>query len=630
MLDFIRTNAQSMGVKLIFGLIILVFIFWGVGSITDTSGGSVVAVVNGDGISAGVYQRAYQQQVEAVQRSNPGITREQLAQQNIAERVLNALIMQKLLEQEAARAGISVSAREMRQAVETVDMFKNDDGVFDPERFRSMAENAYGSVSAFEQKLREELLAGKLEALVRAGIWSNAEESRAFFQYLRQKRSISYVFVPASRFASEVKLTDKEISEYYTAHKQDFAVPAKVVAEYVKVSPLLLVKPESISAADVEAEYTGNPSRYQMPEKVRAAHILVPLAEKATPEEVKKAEESMAAVRKELADGKPFAQVADAHNGPNAAGPGGDLGWIERGMTVQPFEDAVFALEPGKLSETVRTPYGLHVILVSEKKAAGTQPLNEVEGKIRAELARQRGVEKLNDALDGLVEDNILKKPLAESAARFGLSAAKTELLTAAGLEKSLGLSRENAALVMNAGSGNPVDTALEAGDSYLVVRVDKAEPAHTPELNAVRSEIEKRLTAEASLTSALSAASEELKQAQDGKMKLTTASVERDGVLSGFAANLEFSRAVFAAPLQKWLPRAFRLESEAQGPGALICRVDGVQEADPAEWEAMKESFDGLMRNRRGEEIFLLFLGDLQRKAEIRQNPELIRQIVE
>ena len=114
MLDFIRSNAQSMGVKLIFGLIILVFVFWGVGSITDTSGGSVVAVVNGDGISASTFHRAYQQQVEAIQRSNPGITREQLAQQNIGDRVLNALIMQKLLEQEAARMGISVSAQEMR------------------------------------------------------------------------------------------------------------------------------------------------------------------------------------------------------------------------------------------------------------------------------------------------------------------------------------------------------------------------------------------------------------------------------------------------------------------------------------------------------------------------------------
>lgn len=630
MLDFIRSNAQSMGVKLIFGLIILVFIFWGVGSITDTSGGTVVAVVNGEGISASAYQQAYQQQVEAIQRSNPGITREQLAQQNVGERVLTALIMQKLLEQEATRMGVSVSAQEMRQAVETVDAFKNKDGAFDAEIFRRMVENAYGSVGAFEKKLREELLAGKLESLVRAGIWSNSDESRAFFEYLRQKRGISYAFVPASRFAAEVKLTDKDIADYYAAHKQDFAVPAKVVAEYVKVSPLLLVKPESVSAADVEAEYTKNVSRYQTPEMVKAAHILVPLAEKATPDEVKQAEESMAAIRKELAGGKSFAQVADAHNGPNAAGPGGELGWIQRGQTVQPFEEAVFALEPGKLSETVRTPFGLHVILVSEKKPAGTRPFSEVEGEIRAELARQLGVEKLNDALDALVEDNILKKPLGESAARFGLSAARTDLLSAAELEKTLGLSAENAALVMGTGSGNPVDSALEAGDGYLVVRVDKAEAAHTPELDAVRGEIKKRLKAEKMLSSALSAAAEELKQGQGGKeLTLSTASVERDGVLSGFVASSELAQAVFGAPLKTWLPRAFRLESEKEGPGALICRVDGVQEADPAEWEAMRESFDGLLRNRRGEELFQLFLGELQRKAEVRQNPELIRQIV-
>ena len=630
MLDFIRSNAQSMGVKLIFGLIILVFIFWGVGSITDTSGGSVVAVVNGDGISAGAFHRVYQQQMEAIQRSNPNITREQLAQQNIGERVLDALIMQKLLEQEATRLGISVSALEMRKAVESVDAFKNSDGVFDAELFRNMAENSYGSVAAFEQKLREDMLAGKLEALVRAGIWSNSDESRAFFLYLRQKRNISYVFVPSSRFAADAKPTEKAISDYYAAHKQDFAVPAKVVAEYIKVSPLLLVKPESVSAADAEEEYKKNTSRYQTSEMVKAAHILVPLEENASPEEVKKAEETVAAIRKELEDGKPFAEVADAHNGPRAAGPGGELGWIPRGHTVQPFEEAAFALEPGKISEPVRTVYGLHLIRVSERKEAATRPFSDVEAQIRAELARQRGVKKLNDALDGLLEDNILKKPLAESAARYGLTAEKTELLSAAELEKTLGISPENAELVMSAGSGNPVDTALEAGDNYLVVRVDKAEPAYTPELEAVKAEIEKRLVVETSLASALSAAAEELKQAQDGKeLKLSTTAVERDGVLSGFAVNREFSQAIFGAPLKQWLPRAFRLVSDKEGPGALICRVDGVQEADPAEWEAMKESFDELLRNRRGEELFQLFLGALQRNVEIRKNPELIRQIV-
>ena len=53
------------------------------------------------------------------------------------------------------------------------------------------------------------------------------------------------------------------------------------------------------------------------------------------------------------------------------------------------------------------------------------------------------------------------------------------------------------------------------------------------------------------------------------------------------------------------------------------------MQEADPAEWEAMKESFDGLLRNRRGEELFLLFMEGLQSKAETKQNPELIKQIL-
>lgn len=630
MLDFIRSNAQSMGVKLIFGLIIVVFIFWGVGSLTDTSSGSVVAVVNGDGISIGRYQKAYQQAVESLQRQNPGMSREDLARQNVGQMVLQALIMQTLLAQEATRLGISVSPQEMRQAVEAVDAFRNSKGEFDPALFKSAVERAYGSVTAFEDMLREELLRNKLEALVAAGVWSNMDESLAFYQYLRQKRAVSYAFIPASRFAAEIKVSDEDIAKRYESDKKDYEIPAKAAVEYVAVSPALLVKPESISAAEVEAEYARDTSRFMTPEQIKAAHILVPLPENASPEDVKQAEESMAAIRKELADGKPFAQVADAHNGPNAAGPGGELGWIQQGQTVEPFEKAVFALEPGKLSETVRTPFGLHVILVSEKKAAGKKPLSEVEGEIRAELARQSGVEKLNDALDGLVEDNILKKPLAESAARFGLRAEKTELLAAAELEKTLGLSAENAALVMGTGSGNPVDTALEAGDGYLVLRVDKAEAAHTPALEAVRGEIEKRLTAEKALTAALSAAAEELKQAQDGKgPKLGTASVERSGVLTGFAASSELAQAVFAAPLQKWLPQAFRLESEKEGPGALICRVDAVEEANPAEWEAMKEAYDGLMRDRRGNELYQLFLGELERKAEIRQNPELLRQIL-
>ena len=337
----------------------------------------------------------------------------------------------------------------------------------------------------------------------------------------------------------------------------------------------------------------------------------------------------MAAIRKELADGKPFAEVADAHNGPNAANKGGELGWIRRGETVPAFEEAAFALEPGKLSDNVRSPFGLHLILVSEKKAAAQRPLAEVEGEIRAELSRLQGREKINDALDGLVEDNILKKSLADSAARFGLSAEKTEALSAADLGKALSLSPENIALIMAAGSGNPVDTALEAGERYLIVRVLATEPAHIPPLADVRADIEKKIVAERALEAARKAAEAERATLEKTDADLKQAVMGRDGLLADFAPNTSLTAAVFESPADgSWLKGVYSVSGEKEGSGALLCRVDSIQEADPAEWEAIRENFDAQLRNRRSEELAQLFRNALQRKAEIRQNPELIRQI--
>jgi len=125
--------------------------------------------------------------------------------------------------------------------------------------------------------------------------------------------------------------------------------------------------------------------------------------------------------------------VANANNGPNAAGPGGELGWIQRGQTVKPFEDAAWALQPGQISEPVRSQFGLHIIKMEERKDASVQPFAEVEAEVRATLAKQEGVEKVNDVLDSLIGDNINNRPLQESAANAivsgGLSVRQTEAL---------------------------------------------------------------------------------------------------------------------------------------------------------------------------------------------------------
>ena len=109
MLEYIRDKSQSLGVKLAFGLIILVFVFWGVGNFNDRSSGTLVAVVNGDPISMREFELAYRNAEENLLRSNPGLTREQLKQQQLGRQILRDLITQVLLSQEAARTGVSIT-----------------------------------------------------------------------------------------------------------------------------------------------------------------------------------------------------------------------------------------------------------------------------------------------------------------------------------------------------------------------------------------------------------------------------------------------------------------------------------------------------------------------------------------
>ncbi|MBO5491356.1 MAG: SurA N-terminal domain-containing protein, partial [Desulfovibrio sp.] len=131
MLEYIRSNAQSFGVKLAFGVIILVFVFWGVGSLNEGDSVNLVATVNGDAITAREFEMAYRRAEEAVLRQNPGLPRDRFKQE-LGRQVLRGLVEQTLLRQEAARVGLAVTPLELRAAVGQIKAFQNDKGQFDP------------------------------------------------------------------------------------------------------------------------------------------------------------------------------------------------------------------------------------------------------------------------------------------------------------------------------------------------------------------------------------------------------------------------------------------------------------------------------------------------------------------
>ncbi|MDE5878934.1 MAG: SurA N-terminal domain-containing protein, partial [Desulfovibrio sp.] len=616
-LEYIRTSAQSFGVKVAFGVIILVFVFWGVGNFNDRDYSNVVAVVNGQPILAQEFERAYRSAEEYLLRANPGLTREQLIRDHLGRTVLNDLIRQTLVLQEAERAGVTVTPLELRHAVGKIPAFQDDKGRFDPDAYTRVLAAQRKSPAQYEKELADELLAGKIFALVTAPAWTDPDEARHRYDFLRERRSVDYIFVPASRFADKVKISDEEARAWYDAHKEDFAIPARVNVAYVAVRPEELVKPESLSEADARAWYEANQGHFEQPEQVRAAHILVPLAPDADDAAEKAAREAVGQAAARLKAGEAFAAVADAVNPEGAAGPGGELGWIPRGRTVPEFEAAAFALEPGTVSEPVRSPFGLHLILVEEKNPGGVAPFEKVADEARKGLAFEQGSDKLHDALDALIEDNILNKPLAESAARHGLSAQESGFLDREGLIEKLGVKPEGAEALLGAGAGLPVDSALEAGDTYLVARVLATQPPSTRPFDEVKAGIAKRLGEEKALADALASAEATRAKLKNGPLPEAEAKslgvkqappMERGGTLADFAPDPALAEAIFADKPGDWLPRVYSVSGPG-GPGALVCRVAAVLAPDDAEWESVSETLAEGVRRERQDAVYAIFL---------------------
>jgi hypothetical protein len=150
---------------------------------------------------------------------------------------------------------------------------------------------------------------------------------------------------------------NKEISEYYRKHRDEFFTP-----------PL-----------------------------VRAAHIVKNVDEQTSDEA---ALEQMQGIRAELEQGADFAEVADRRS--DCPGRGGDLGYFPRGQMVTEFDAVVFASEPGQVSPIFRTQFGYHIAKVYDRKPEGIRPLADVSANIEALLFQQKKQRRIEQYIDSL------------------------------------------------------------------------------------------------------------------------------------------------------------------------------------------------------------------------------------
>jgi peptidyl-prolyl cis-trans isomerase C len=148
-------------------------------------------------------------------------------------------------------------------------------------------------------------------------------------------------------------------------------------------------KDVTVTPEQVKSFYDTNKDGFRHAAQIRVSHILVRVPEEASAADRAAARKRAGALLDQLKAGADFAALARKESqDASSAAQGGDLGYVAKGEMDSTFEKHAFALKPGQLSDVVSTPYGFHLIKVTDRRDAGYTPLPEVDERIRALLQR--------------------------------------------------------------------------------------------------------------------------------------------------------------------------------------------------------------------------------------------------
>ena len=529
MLDFVRTKQKSILIKIAFGLIILSFVI-GYTMLTapqdrnGQQGNDVAATVNDTEISYASFQQAYSNLYNLYQSIYQGNFNATLEKQlNLPKQAMQQLVEEELLVQQADAMDLDVSEKELVDSIAQYEAFQIN-GQFNRDRYLQVLNYQRMTPEQFETAQRRQILTQKVrEQLQQGAMISDAQLEQAFHDE-NDKINLTLAWLTPALVESKVKVDDAGIKEFFEQNKNQFEIPEKIAIRYLQFDPARYeTELAPFSDDEIERFYRRNLDKFEIAEEVKAAHILLSVAQDADQETIDKRRALAEELLKQLREGGDFAALAKSNSDDKSnADKGGDLGSFGRGVMVTAFEDAVFALQPGQISDVVRTPFGFHIIKVSEHTEAGVKPLVDVIVQVKqgltTEKARQLAYEKAMDAY------NINRKTgdLETAANANDIGIKETGYFALEDPIDGIGKIQEvsQAAFALKQGElARPIQTE----DGVFLFTLKDRQPSHLPELAEVKNKVEQAYRTEQASTLAKELAEQLLAEAKS-KKSLTSA----------------------------------------------------------------------------------------------------------
>ena len=494
MFEFIRSHNRLFLGILVF-LIFPSFVFFGVQGYSGFSEGatSKVAEVDGRGITQMEWDAAHQRNIERFRQQMPTVDMKLLDSPAVRAETLDSIVRERVLLAAAEHMHMGVSDQRLQRVFATDPQFaplRNPDGSVN--RDLLMAQGM--SSEMFAQSLRQDLAMRQ----VMQGIGGTVVAPKAVvdpsLDALLQRRQVQFQRFDAQAFRSKVNPSDAEVEAFYKANEALFRAPEQARIEYVLLDLQALQKGINVSDDELQRFYTENASRYTAAQERRASHILI------------KADKDMAAADRQKARAKAdalldqlrkspgqFAELARKNSDdPGSAERGGDLDFFGRGAMVKPFDDAVFAMQAGEISNVVESEFGFHIIQLTGQRGGEKKSFEAVRAEIQAEVQRQlaqkRFVEAAEQFTNTVYEQSDSLQPVIDRL-KLEKRSALVQRTPAPGATGALASAKLLEAVFGNDAINNKRNTdAIEVGPSQLAsARIVEHLPSRTLPLAEVQ-----------------------------------------------------------------------------------------------------------------------------------------------
>ena len=622
MLQSIRENSKGIVAKIIVGLIIVTFALFGVESLVGLANSEKApAEVNGEEIS----NLDLQQGIELQRRQLLARMGENGNPAGIDENRLRQLLLQNLIDQEvrlqsARSQGLHLSEAMIDQMIIATPDFQID-GRFNRNQFEAVLRGVGFTPLMYRELLRKEQLIAQERNAYQLSAFATELQVDQLLKLDRQTRDIAWTVLSLSHFEQQAEVTPEAIQARYNAQPERFMTQPQVVLSYVELKQADFVDPEAVTDEELQSAYQQELVRFEATEERSAAHILF------TEDNLEQAQ----AIRQRILDGElSFAEAAKEFSlDPGSAEQGGDLGYLEKGTLSGPFEDTLFTMEAGEISEPVRTEFGYHLIQLNDIRNTEPPQFEQLAVELRNQLAQSRAEAEYVAALEQLADLSFAAGDLEVPAEELGLEIRETDPFPATGAPEGLGANPQvvkaafSEALLQEGLNSDPIELDSETA---VVVRVKEQIPARQLTLDEVRDRLELELRREQA-EAALQARTDQLLAALKSGQQLDEVAPELNWQEVAAAGReqagmpVAVNRKAFELPRPTPETASFATVTLPNGDRALV-RVTEVQEPDLSDIDPeLKRQMAAFLANRNGQLDYQSRVEALNQAAEIQRN---------